>query len=380
MYIDARRVFQFLKEIGEMIKFCNTVPDVRNNSFNDYEAFKDKVNYSMMRALYSGQLSNFGVLYRELCDSFSAYLNLHGGRDVVVTSSGHTALMAAFSCLGVKKLLVPCYTFESTRVAATELGIEVNILDVSDYDGSFSPEALRDVDRDSYDAVVVVAPLSSIPNLEMFSGFCKRHGKKLIIDGAATFGTKGIHNYGDMFCMSLHATKPFPMGEGGLVICNSDQTAAVERYITFGLDRYKLPLGRGINAKISEYSCAVGLGLFEIIDKHIQARKENAIYLKNSIMSALGDRVKFIASWAGNSTVYQSLPVYIDRSSELIRYLAKNDIQTIKYYKPLMYSSSGKYDGALNLYNKNVCLPVHSGLSLDDLDYMVDKISEFYNA
>ncbi len=365
-----------------MIKFCNTVPDVRSNNFNDYATFKEKVNYSITKALYSGQLSNFGPLYQEFKGSLEVRFNLVEGRDVVITSSGHTALMAAYAVLDIKRLLVPCFTFESTRVAATEMGINVTVVDVNKYDGSFNYDVLNDIDKDSYDAIVVVAPLSSIPNLEMFDSFCKRNDKKLIIDGAATFGTTGIHKYGDMFCMSLHATKPFPMGEGGLVICNEEYTERVEQYLTFGLTKDKVATRRGINGKISEYSCAIGLGLLEIIDKHLNARKVNALYLKNKLSWNLEDRVKYLYSWNKDDTVYQSLPIFIDKSEELIKHLNFLGIQCIKYYKPLNYMPSKVSDDFINsyyLYKRNVCLPVHSGLSLDDLDYMVDTITEFYN-
>ena len=87
-------------------------------------------------------------------------------------------------------------------------------------------------------------------------------------------------------------------------------------------------------------------------------------------------------SWKKDDTIYQSLPIFVDKSEELIEHLNFLGIQCIKYYKPLSYMSSklsNNFDNSYYLYNRNVCLPVHSGLSLNDLDYMVNTVVEFYN-
>jgi dTDP-4-amino-4,6-dideoxygalactose transaminase len=346
------------------IKFCNTVlPDL------------GMVNKRVQGASeLTGQLSNFGVLYNEFCQRLEEKLSLSPGRKLLVTSSGHTALMASYKCLGIKSILVPCYTFESTRVAASLQGINVKIVDVDPRTGCLDLNRAADIPDSEYDGMVVVAPLSSIPNLPEYAKFCHNKKKKLIIDGAATFGTPDIYNYGDIYCLSFHATKSFPLGEGGAVLCKRNIADNIKRYLNFGLER-KIPNGFGINGKVSEYTSALGLGLLEEVGYHIRERQTNAVYLAAILKSALGNEISFLQSWKGDSTVYQSLPIYIENSRKLIRFLWNSGIECIKYYRPL--EINGRFPNTFELYSKNICLPIHSDLKKEDFDYIVNKMVEF---
>lgn len=334
------------------IKFCNVViPDI--DVFNSY--LKDSVDF--------GQMSNFGPCYRKLETALSKNLELNSNKGVVVVSSGHTALMAACSVLGLKSVVIPCYTFESTRVAATLQGVGTVVLDVDKETGALDFEALVKVPLESYDGVILVCPLSSIPDIPKFQNFCGQNNKKLIIDGAATFGSKGIFNYGDAFCLSFHSTKSFPVGEAGAIVINSELVSDVERYITFGLDLNKVASGVGINAKISELTAAYALSLLETIDEHLERRLENSAVLHNLFGHTL-------VSICGDKTVYQSFPIFIPRADEARSQLVSQGVSCIKYYKPLIYDES-RFPNTVDLYNSNVCLPVHSGVSVKQVVGMV---------
>lgn len=360
------------------IKFCNTIPDVLDPI--ETGVFFERVNFFMKKALDSGQLSNFGKLYHEFSEKLKTELDISSDKEIVLTSSGHTALMAAYSVSGVKRLLVPCYTYEATRVAATLQGIECKVVDVNKQTGAIDLDLVSKIDVKDYDGIVLVAPLSSIPNLLEYESFCKLNNKKLIIDGAATFGTgNNIYNYGDMYCLSFHATKTFPVGEAGAVICDKRLADDVQRYITFGLDHSKTPSGFGINGKVSEYTCAVGLTLLEIVHHHIKMRQYNAIYLRQRLSDVFGGRVSFLNSWVGPETAHQAFPVYfncIHNSKPLVEFLLDNGIMTLQYYKPL----SNEFPVTVDLFERNVCFPIHSGVSYSDIDFMVKKTMEFIYA
>jgi dTDP-4-amino-4,6-dideoxygalactose transaminase len=94
------------------INFCS--PVIPN--FNLVESYlKDSIALK--------HLSNFGPATNLLSERLSQYLSLNETKDIVILSSGHTALMAAYSILNIKKPLIPAYTFYSTYCSATILGI-----------------------------------------------------------------------------------------------------------------------------------------------------------------------------------------------------------------------------------------------------------------
>ena len=336
------------------VKFCKPiVPDFL------------KVQELLSDSMYSGHLSNFGLLYHKAVSRLSRMLWLGPEKDIVLTSSGHTALMTAYAALGVKKLVVPDYTFTSTEQAAKLQGIETIVVDVDIDTGCLTTEILSSINED-YDAVVVVCPLSTIPDLKKLHDYCKENNKKLIIDGAATFGSKtSIYSLGDAYCFSFHATKTLPVGECGAVVLNKDKCDLAKSYITFGLNAEKKVELVGINAKVSEYTCAILLSLLDTVWESIGHRLDITYLYKRE----LGE---FVLPSNDTKTVYTSLPIYVkDVSQDIIHKLAENNIQTIKYYQPLV-----GLPNTLELFNSNICLPTHQEVTEDDVNRIIKIIRE----
>jgi dTDP-4-amino-4,6-dideoxygalactose transaminase len=362
------------------IKFCSVIAP-------DFEMLE----YYISLALQNGKMSNFGVLHDMFSKKLHEFLHLPPDKEVVLTSSGHVALLASYACLGATGVLaIPAYTFESTRAAATLQGLPIHLVDVDESTGAPRISAL---DPTKFDTLVIVTPLSSIPNLREYEYFCKTHGKKLIVDGAASFGTlRRDENmdyceypddmfsyespciYGDAYCLSFHATKSFPVGEAGAVICDHTLAAKIKSYINFGFDDHHAPVMAGLNGKVSEYTCAVGLSLFSKATILLECRQRNVA----RILERLKDypTITTLESYFGEDTIYQSFPLFMDRSDEVIKSLAAAEIDSLKYYRPLSYNKS-QFPIANRLYERNVCLPVHHLISECSIDRMMDVVLQF---
>jgi dTDP-4-amino-4,6-dideoxygalactose transaminase len=78
------------------------------------------------------------------------------------------------------------------------------------------------------------------------------------MDAAAAVESQQIPRYG-LVAHSLHATKPFGVGEGGLLVSRDfDAISRARQYTNFGMiDR--ICRANGSNTKMSEYHAAVGL-------------------------------------------------------------------------------------------------------------------------
>lgn len=312
----------------------------------------------------SGRLSNFGVLEQRLTEYVATALGLGDNRRVLMTSSGHTALMTAAAALGVRRAIIPAFTFESTQSALVGQGIDVTCVDVDAQTGCLTVEQLAAC-GDDYDTVVAVAALSTIPDLDALAAFCRDRKKKLIVDGAATWGTP-IAEYGDAYCYSFHATKTFPMGEGGAVVVRTDAYDRARAFINFGLgpDRERVPaLEFGINGKMSEYTAAVGLALCDHVQTEIRARIRNT----QRYDLRLGDLIP--PSAASSLTVYAFLPLFLpsaDRAAAVTCALAAAAIPSFRYYQPVRSRPN-----ADRLYARSVCLPVHSRLTPSDIESII---------
>ena len=66
------------------------------------------------------------------------------------------------------------------------------------------------------------------------------------------------------------------------------------------------------------------------------------------------------------------------------KYLSENNIET-KIQHPLLMSQQKPYlncvsqsPNALRIVNRILCLPIHESLEQDDVDYVIEKVTEFF--
>lgn len=340
-----------------------------------YVPSKDAVWSYLEESKDHRRLSNFGPLYRKFCSKLEDFLGLSEDRCIVVCSSGHVALMTAYALADPTRVIIPDYTFESTRVAATLQGIKVKIVDVDLKTTCLELDQLNQ--QEFYhlangNALCAVTALSNIPDLSKLQKFCYETKRAFIIDAASAFGTTGIWNFDKSYaCVSLHSTKSFHIGECGLLILNKKEKHKAEVFINFGLDpstRQRV-LDKGINGKVSEYTCAVGLAALHHVKPRIVARLTNARYYR----SKLGD-LSSMESWRGEDrTVRQFYPVFLPSIASRDRVKQKlldNEIEVHSYYEPLIGLSNAR-----SLFDRNLCLPVHVDVA-DHLDKIVKLIRE----
>jgi dTDP-4-amino-4,6-dideoxygalactose transaminase len=304
----------------------------------------------------SGQLSNFGPAVRRL----AAILGPSG--PPVLTSSGHTALMAAAAAVGARRWAVPAFTFESTRLAVASQGCEVVYVDADPATGCITPDTLAAAG--GFDALLLVCPLSTLPD---FRAIRAATGVPIVVDAAATFGSPMTTAGMRAWCVSFHATKTFPLGEGGAIFGLSERDRrAAESFIQFGFDADKRPSGQGLNAKMSDYTAAVGLALMDggRIGAEIAARLRNVALYRTLL-------AEMIPASAGG-TVYSTMPIFAPSPVAALRIRAALQARGIgwgQYYRPL-----APMPGAVSCYDRNICLPVHGGLAPGDVDDICDVV------
>ena len=130
-------------------------------------------------------------------------------------------------------------------------------------------------------AVVLAAPFGLRSDFSAHASIASQHGGILIIDNAAGLGVDRLplESSPDVFeAYSLHATKPFGIGEGGVIFANRSSETALRRSLNFGLPAStagELPTW-GINGKLSEFHAAVGLAVASVFKNQLCARRAMA--------------------------------------------------------------------------------------------------------
>lgn len=212
--------------------------------------------------------SNFGPLSRE----FERKLATHFGVElehVAVFGNGTLALIHALQAMQVAAgslCVMPSWTFVATPAAACAAGLTPYFADVSAESWAIEPQTLRQrADLAKFGAVVAVAPFGAPLDHQAWDDFTAQTGLPVLIDGAAAFdavATQPRARIGRTPVMiSLHATKAFGVGEGGVLLSrDADLIARARQWGNFGFIGGE-PIAHlaGSNSKVSEYGAAVGL-------------------------------------------------------------------------------------------------------------------------
>ncbi|MFL6603918.1 MAG: DegT/DnrJ/EryC1/StrS family aminotransferase [Steroidobacteraceae bacterium] len=189
-----------------------------------------------------------------------------------------------------KRVLVPALTFPASALAVQHTGAEVLLADVDPADWSLTPTIARAIaSRVQIDAVMPVAVFGVPLPVPAWDEFTSETDIPLVIDAAAALETQVVPARG-LVAYSLHATKPFGIGEGGVLVGrSSDLICKGRQYSNFGLiDR--ISCMEGTNAKMSEYHAAVGLAQLDRWNE-IKRKRRDLLGLYNRHLQPLLDDV-----------------------------------------------------------------------------------------
>lgn len=163
--------------------------------------------------------------------------------------------------------LMPAFTFAATAHAALWNGLTPLLCDIDPE--TWLPAATAEeelLDRHGGEIAVMV-PYATFGNclpLERYRRLAERFGIPVVVDAAASLGAlddDGLH-FGTGFpfpvVFSMHATKTFATGEGGLIHCGDpDSLAALRAMGNFGFGEARLATMPGLNAKLTEVGALV---------------------------------------------------------------------------------------------------------------------------
>lgn len=210
--------------------------------------------------------SNFGPLVTRFEKQFAARMAQTFASPTplyaATVSSGYHALNLALALKGIgagHTVLVPAVTFPACPLAIQNLGAEAVLCDVGAQSGTLTPAIARAAATQmKIDAVMPVCLYGMPLPAEEWDAFVAETGIPVIIDAAAAIGAQRYPRHA-LVAHSLHATKPFGAGEGGLVLTAEEgDIAKIHTLSNFGAVN-RIALGGGQNAKMSEYHAAVAL-------------------------------------------------------------------------------------------------------------------------
>jgi len=333
--------------------------------------------------------SNFGPLHRRfeaaLCDRFFPYLT---EPQVTLVASGTAAIELALRSLQLdagSKVLVPVYTFPATAQAVLNCGLKPVFADIDADSFQLTPEKASEIMfRQRIAAVLPVAVAGMPVNAKAWSAFSNELQIPVVVDAASALGNQSIETE-LVYAFSLHATKAFGIGEGGLVVDARSEVTSLSTRTNFGFEDGQIVV-QGGNYKVSEYHCAVGLAQLGRFEQCLNTRQR--IY--QVYIELLKNASQWVA-WQKNpcDVTPSNLMIYCKNVSALEMHaaLSNKGITSRRLFWPLLCNHdfsfsdqrSLEFPVAQNISEQWLSLPYHNFLSKTDIAFVIDSILDINN-
>ncbi len=325
---------------------------------------------SLEEAYRDRRFSNFGPLSRRLEEILSA---TWGGPETtcVATSSGTAAIAAPLIAGDVSgRVLLPAFTFPATLSAIRMAGAEPLLLDVCPTTWRVTSAILAEaLDATGSQAAIVLCPFGLRSDFSEHARLVGERGGLLVIDNAAGLGVERQYLETSSHCYeacSLHATKPFAIGEGGVVFAHHSQEERLRRALNFGL-KPGAPAdldGWGINGKLSELHAAVGLAAARGFSERLASRRELVARYATAVVSF--EQVE--ACTDPTAAAWQFFPILLptaDAAERFVMEAARRGMETRRYYAPSLSTMDdvdrlGPCPVAEDLATRICCVPVYA--------------------
>jgi len=330
-------------------------------------------------------------------DEIKVYLQTD--KDVVCVNTGTSALHLALSALGVgvgDEVLVPSLTYVASFQAisatgATPVACEVNadtvFLDIDD--------ARKKITKNTK-AIMPVHYASSSKGMNDVYALAKEFGLRVIEDAAQAFGSMRdgslVGNDGDVICFSFDGIKNITSAEGGAILSIDKELIRKmqdARLLGVEKDTEKRYSGQrswdfdvkeqGFRYHMSNVMAAIGRVQLIRLEEFGAKRKQIASNYINGLTNI--SKVKFL-DFNFDEIVPHIFVVKVEDRDALRDFLLDNNIECGVHYKPnhlhTKYKTACAFPVSEELYGQILTLPCHFDLTADEQNFVISKISEFY--
>jgi len=202
--------------------------------------------------------ANRGPLYWALAESYEKHMNVPSGLSVTPCANGGIALeaLARFHDArfgGPQRWVGSAFSFKNLGRGWFD---SMRFLDCDDQ-GMLDLSALQAMDPTDYDGFVVTNIFGLWRDFAPYIAFAKQSGKHMLIDNAAGIDERVPDWPYQTF--SLHHTKPYGVGEGGLILSPRNEADAIYQLLNYGENDEATQHQWLNNGKLSDIACAFHL-------------------------------------------------------------------------------------------------------------------------
>ena len=322
------------------------------------------------------------------------FANLIGTKYAIGVNSGTDAIKLSLKALGIKQgdeVITAANTFVATVGAINELGAKIVFIDCDD---SFCMNVnhLENYITNKTKAIVPVHFTGYMTNMPKLLEISNRFKIPVIEDACQSIlgaiDDKNAGTWGETGAFSLHPLKNINVwSDGGMIVTsNRNLYNKISLLRNHGLSNRNNVEILGYNSRLDTIQAVVGNWLLPQAHKITNKRIQNAKYLDKQLSKI--KQIKIPPRLKNYKIVYHLYIVIAEKRDDLLKYCLDKGIEAKVHYPIPMYLQK-----ALNFMNhregdfpitdkhskKIITFPCDQHLSINELDYIISTIKDFYS-
>lgn len=371
---------------------------------NKFESYGEQEIQAVVDCLRSGWLAGFGPKSIEFEEKIAKYFGKKYG--VFVNSGSSACLLALASLLLPKgtKVITPACTFSTTLAPIIQLGLVPIFVDVDLNTYVANVDEVLSVVTDDVKVLMLPNLIGNKPDWKKIKEGLIKMGREDIILIEDSADTVTYTTETDIATTSFYASHVITAGgSGGMVMFNNEQyrntclqfrdwgrigdnSEAMSDRFNHSVDGipydYKFLYGvLGYNMKSSEMNAAFGLVQLERFGEFEKIRRNNIErYLEN-----LKDVEEILLPDDSIKPNWLAIPLQTEKRYELLHFLEDNNIQTRVTFAgnvtrhPIYREYLQPFQNSDTIMKNGFLLGAHHGMTIEDVDYVCDKIKKFFS-
>jgi len=365
---------------------------------NQYLDLKPEIDQAILDCLDSGFYIN-GPSVKEFENSLAYYLNV---KHVIPCANGTDSLQIAMMALDLKpgdEVICPAFTYAATAEVIALLGLTPVMVGVDLATFNCSAEIIEPAITSKTKAIVPVHLYGQCCDMEPIMALAKKHNLFVIEDNAQALGSDYAFSTGEVVKTGtighIGSTSFFPSknlgcyGDGGALMTNDDELARKMKMIAnHGQEKKYYHKVIGCNSRLDSIQAAILNVKLKHLNKFGEARNKMAIFYDEHLSNLDGLVVPHRHPKSNHVFHQYTLRVLDGKRDALKNYLTENGIPTMIYYPLPLYKQEAyaKYvdsdyqiPGVEELCTEVLSLPIHTEQNIEEQQYIVDVIRQFYS-
>ncbi len=310
----------------------------------------------------------------------------------VALNSGTDSLVCGLIALGVKRgdeVITPPNSFVASTSSIVHIGAKPIFVDVLD-DQNIDPIKIEEAITHKTKAIMPVHLTGRIANMTELMKISRKYNIPIIEDAAQSIGSKYkgkfSGTFGEVGCFSAHPLKNLnACGDAGFLITdNFEIWKKIRKLRNHGFEKRNVVDEFGYVSRMDTLQASILNLRLKKLENVINKRRRNAeIYFE--ALKKLPILLPFEKPHEFNS--YHTFVIQTDKRDQLKDFLFQNGIETAIHYPVpihLQPASSylrykkGSFKNTEAQANKILTLPIHQFLENSDINFINDKIIEFF--